>query len=281
MALWGKNDVASNSMLYVNSQVKQAANSSNQTALFGNTSAWYGKSEGKQVAGVFAVDSTEVRVGSGPIAIAKISNPGSGYAANAAVTITVTNGGTSGVVNAHANTSTGKIDALNISTAGSGYKTNPTIAIAAPDVIVFNGNTAVSANAIALTSANSKFQAGDKVTYAGNTLSTPVGLTDGGTYFVSFANTTVIKLATKQGGANLTISAAAGDTATAGGATVRGETATGYVAVGGGENKGVTAGWNLRTAGTGGRAGRIQNECLVSMRNITGDASDDTILPDA
>ena len=123
--------------------------------------------------------------------------------------------------------------------------------------------------------------AGDKVTYAGNTLSTPVGLTDQTTYYVSFSNSTVIKLAATPGGANLTISAASGDGTTAGGATIQGETATGYVAVGGGENKGVTAGWNLRTAGTGGRAGRVQNECLVAMRSISSDASDDTILPDA
>lgn len=281
MALWGKTDANTSSPLYVQSQLKRAANSVNQDAAFGNTSAWFGKGPGKAVAGVFGVDTTEGRVTSGPIAIAKISNPGSGYSANATVTITVTNGGTGGVVNAHANTSTGKIDALNISTAGSGYKTNPTIAIAAPTAIVFNGNTAVSANAITLASANSKFQAGDKVTYAGNTLSTPVGLTDQTQYYVSFANTTVIKLAATLGGANLTISAAAGDGTTAGGATLQGETATGYVAVGGGENKGVTAGWNLRTAGTGGRAGRVQNECLVAMRSISTDASDDTILPDA
>lgn len=42
------------------------------------------------------------------------------------------------------------------------------------------------------------------------------------------------------------------------------------------------AGWNLRRAGSGGRAGRVQMETIVAMASgsMTGDASDDTILPD-
>ena len=38
-------------------------------------------------------------------------------------------------------------------------------------------------------------------------------------------------------------------------------------------------GWNLRRAGSGGRAGRVHYECLVAG-GITGDASDDTQLPE-
>ena len=40
-------------------------------------------------------------------------------------------------------------------------------------------------------------------------------------------------------------------------------------------------GWVRRTVGTGGRAGRIQYETLVAMGSISGDASDDAVLPDA
>jgi hypothetical protein len=281
MALWGKTDNAANSVSYAVNQFKKTANSTNKTAFYGNTSAWFAGN--KQVAGIFAADSTEVGVKSGPIAIARLSSAGSGYGANAAVTITVTNGGTGAVINAHA-TATGRIDLLNIENGGSAFKANPTIAIAAPTAIVFNGNTGVTGGAITIASANSKFLVGDKVTYAGNTTSTPVGLTDQTAYYVSFSNTSVIKLAATNGGANIAITAASGDGTTAGGATIQGETATGYVAVGGGQNKGVTAGWNVRTAGTGGRAGRVQNECLVAMRNIAGDSAapaEDTILPDA
>ena len=44
------------------------------------------------------------------------------------------------------------------------------------------------------------------------------------------------------------------------------------------------AGWVLRTAGTGGRAGRVQTEVLVAMGSMTGDgsatANDDIIYQD-
>ena len=48
-----------------------------------------------------------------------------------------------------------------------------------------------------------------------------------------------------------------------------------------GEHDFVThAGWNLRTAGTGGRAGRVFYETLVAASSISGDAGDDTKLPE-
>lgn len=40
------------------------------------------------------------------------------------------------------------------------------------------------------------------------------------------------------------------------------------------------AGWNLRTVGSGGRAGRVSYETLVAMKTIGSDASDDTVAPD-
>lgn len=277
MPLWGKTDNAANSVLYAVNQFGLTANTANETAFFGNTSVWAANS--KLVAGQFGVSAAEGNVLSGNVAIGRITNAGSGYGSNGTVTFTVTNGGSSAAANAQV--TTGRVTAINISTAGSGYKTAPTIAISAPAAVAFNGNTAVSSGLITLASANSKFLVGDKVTFAANATSTPVGLVSGTQYFISFANTTVVALAATSGGANISFTDATGDTTTAGGASLTGETATGYVEVGGGENKGATAGWNIRTVGTGGRAGRTQYECLVAMRNITGDASDDSILPDA
>jgi len=42
------------------------------------------------------------------------------------------------------------------------------------------------------------------------------------------------------------------------------------------------AGWNLRTAFTGGRAGHVQYETLVTTKNISRvpDGTDDTVLPE-
>jgi len=45
---------------------------------------------------------------------------------------------------------------------------------------------------------------------------------------------------------------------------------------------GVThAGWVRRTAGTGGRAGRVFHETLVAASSMSGDASDDSQYPDS
>ena len=41
------------------------------------------------------------------------------------------------------------------------------------------------------------------------------------------------------------------------------------------------AGWVRRTTGSGGRAGRVNQEVLVAMGSITGDQADDTVYPDA
>jgi len=268
--------------------------------LFGNTTV--GAFIPGVAVGVFGVDVNEAAgVVGGPIAETYLTYAGTGYGpSKPTVTITATNGGTSGVVNTNVITTSGanrgRITALNIQTGGSGYITNPTMTIAAPPLLIFNGNTAVNAtnDIITITSANSKFQVGDGITYAGNVTSTPTGLTDSTKYYVSFANTTVLALSTTVGGANVNIGKASGDGTTAGGATLRGETATGYVVSGGNKGTGIThAGWVLRTEGTGGRAGRVQHEVLVAMGSLgkqsaaygtaatTADASDDSILPDA
>lgn len=43
---------------------------------------------------------------------------------------------------------------------------------------------------------------------------------------------------------------------------------------------GAHSGWNLRTVGSGGRAGRVFYETLVATGSISGDADDDNVLPD-
>ena len=279
MSQWGKSDASSNSVLWAPTSVKLAPNTTNRDALYSNTTP--DAFIPTETVGMFAVDPTEVAVAAGNVAQITITFGGSGYTGNTTVSFSG-GGGTSATANAFANLSTGRITSVNITAAGSGYVTNPNVAITAPSLIVFNGNTAVSGNTIALTSANSKFAVGDRVTYAGNATSTPVGLTDTTSYYVSFANSTVIALSNTVGGANLTISSANGTSTTANGATLQGETATAVAVVGGAKNKGVPhAGWVLRTVGSGGRAGRVQYETLVAMGSIATDSSDDSILPDA
>ena len=331
MSLWGRNDqsVTANDVTTAESSdgapigtyvfVKAGgANSSvrvdGANAHFGNTSA--GSRANVDVAmfgnttmnafipgmavGVFGVDATEAVVSGGPISETYVTFGGTGYGANAAVTITFANGTTNtSAVNSTASTSNltrGRITTLTINAAGSGIVSNPTVSIAAPALIIFNGNTAVNATnqTIAISSANSRFQLGDGITYAGNSLSTPGGLSDQTKYYVSFANSSVLALSTTAGGANIAITKASGDATTANGATIQGQTATGYVVVGGEKNKGVAhAGWVVRREGSGGRAGRVHYETLVAMGSLgaqtaaygtpasVADAADNAILPNS
>jgi len=334
MPLWGRNDqsVTANSTTTVESSngapigtyalVKgdQVNRVDGANAHFGNTSP--GSRAGVDVnmfqnttvgafianiaVGVFGVDATEKGIVGGPLAVTYVTNGGSGYSANAVVTLTFANGSTNATaINAFANVTAGvggHITSLKIASAGSGYTVNPSLSIAAPSAINLianstgfaNGTVAGASNSsFIITSANSRFQAGDRLYYGVPAANTPIAPLSGNTYYyVSFANTTVIKLATTATGANIIIT----DTRVLGAAethTFTGDTATGYVVVSGGGTGVAHAGWVLRTEGSGGRAGRVQYETLVAMGSLgaqtaaygtpanPADASDDTFLPDS
>jgi hypothetical protein len=287
MAQWGNTDDAANSVLWATTAVNLTPNTTNQTALFGNTTV--GAFIAGEAVGQFGLSAAEISV-SGNAAVQQyiITNAGSGYAANATVSVANTTGGANTLA-ANSTVATGKVTALTSNVTISGYSAVPAVTVAAPALIIFNGNTAVTPNTttgafIAISTANSFLAVGDKLVYAGNATSTPATLTDTRPYYVSFANTTGIKLSDEPGTANINFAKASGDNTTAGGATLQGETATAVaVLTETGYTKGAAhTGWVLRTVGTGGRAGRVQYETLVAMGGtLSTDASDDTILPDA
>lgn len=134
------------------------------------------------------------------------------------------------------------------------------------------------ANSVITISSAGAFIINDKVLYqvaAGNTAIG--GLANGTNYFIQFANATVVALSATPGGERITLTKGLSQT----GHALQGETATGAVVINGGKNLGVAhSGWNIRTIGTGGRAGRVQYETLVAMGSLTGD-SEDTVNPDA
>jgi len=319
MAQWGRNDQA---VTVTTSTTKETSNGApigtyalvkaggGDTAHQGNTNGTRANTDKNMfnnttvgafipgaAVGVFGVDAVEQGVVGGPLYAGYVSTGGSGYGANATVTITPTNGGTSGVANGFANStgSAGKITILNISTAGSGYKTNPTIAFSAPAAITLVANTngaVLATDFLKITSADSKWQVGDRFYYAVAVGNTAIGgMTANQYYYVSFANTTGITIATTVGGANVDITEARTAATAETGHTIQGDTATGYIVVG--EAHAAHAGWVLRTEGTGGRAGRVFYETLVAMGSlgatgaaygtaaVTADASDDTNVPDA
>jgi hypothetical protein len=256
-----------------------------------------------QAVGVFGVDAAEMSVTTGSSnGLYRVTSGGTGYGANAVVTLTFSNS-TSTYTNALASNSTvgtsgtgaGRVTAVTGNATVTGIIGQVSLAIAAPGLIIFNGNSAVDAtnDTITITSANTRFQVGDGVTYAGNTLSTPAGLTDSTKYYVSFANSTVLALAATPGGSNVNIAKAAGDNTTAGGATLQGETATAVLIPSGAKRHAAHAGWVLRTEGTGGRAGRVQYETIVAMGSLgaqtaaygtpalVADGSDDNVVHDS
>jgi len=282
MAQWGNTDDAANSVLWATAQVNLTPNTTNQTALFGNTTV--GAFVAGEAVGQFGLDQTEVRV-SGNAAVQQyiITNAGSGYAANAAVTVANTTGGANTQL-ANSTVTTGRVTAVSANVTVGGYTSAPTVTIAAPAAQSFNANSAVTnaTDAIAITTANSIFLAGDKVTYtvaAGNTALT--NLTSGGTYYIKTSNSTAVTLSAAPNGDTIDLTKGLTET----GHSLTGETATAVAVLSEvGYTKGAAhAGWVLRTVGTGGRAGRVQYETLVAFgANFSGsDASDDATLPDA
>ena len=134
----------------------------------------------------------------------------------------------------------------------------------------------------------------------GSPISTTITITSGGANYTS-APTVVISAPEHPNGVQATATATISSNAvnaitvtndgegyrsvptvsfTGGNTTVAG-VATATAAVQSDEMLGIThAGWNLRTAGTGGRAGRIHYETLVAASSISSDAGDDSKLPE-
>jgi hypothetical protein len=283
MAQWGNTDDAANSVLWATAAVNKTPNTVNQTALFGNTTV--GAFVAGEAVGQFGLDVNEISAVTGNTAVAQyiITNAGSGYAANATVSVANTTGGANTLA-ANSTVSGGRVTALTANgTVIRGYTTAPAITIAAPAAQSFNANAAVTnaTDAIAITTANSFFLAGDKVTYTvatGNTALT--NLTSGGTFYIKTSNTTAVTLATAPNGDTIDLTKGLTET----GHSLTGETATAVaVLTGRGYIDGAAhTGWVLRTVGTGGRAGRVQFETLVAFGgNFSTDASDDAVLHDA
>lgn len=221
MAQWSNQDASSNSVLWAPTGFNLPANTTNRDALFGNTtvSAFV---TGQEV-GMFGVDVTEMGVSNGVVIQTLVSNAGSGYSANAAVTVTEPGVGSGFTANAYAN-STGYINEIKISNAGSGYTgLPPTLVIAAPTGKTFNANTATyedntfnantgvaSATDYITTATPHGFSNGTMLQYIVATGNTAIGgLTNGSIYFAVGANSTALQLSATEGGANVNITATA------------------------------------------------------------------------
>ena len=274
MAQWGNTDDAANSVLWATAHVNLPANTTNQTALFGNTTASAFLNNGvamSKTVGQFGLDATEIAVSNTSVVAYETTFAGSGYSANAVVTVT-------GNATANGLNTGGRLTVLAV-LAGNSYTTPPAVTVAAPTAQAFNANAAVTdlTDAIAITTANSIFLANDKVTYtvaAGNTALT--NLTSGAQYFIKTSNTTAVTLSTTRGGATIDLTKGLTET----GHSLTGETATAAATISGVASGAAHTGWVLRTVGQGGRAGRVQYETLVAMGGNLSTDAEDTILKD-
>jgi hypothetical protein len=274
MAQWGNTDDAANSVLWATAHVNLPANTTNQTALFGNTTASAFLNNGvamSKTVGQFGLDATEIAVSNASVVAYETTFAGSGYSANAVVTV-------GGNATANGLNTGGRLTVLAV-LAGNSYTTPPAVTVAAPTAQVFNANTAVTnaTDAIAITTANSIFLANDKVTYtvaAGNTALT--NLTSGAQYFVKTSNSTAVTLSTTLGGDTIDLTKGLTET----GHSLTGQTATAAATISGVASGAAHTGWVLRTVGQGGRAGRVQYETLVAMGGNLSTDAEDTILKD-
>jgi hypothetical protein len=275
MAQWGNTDDAANSVLWATAAVNLPANTDNQTALFGNTTASAFLNNGvamQKTVGQFGLDATEIGVSNASVVAYETTFAGSGYSANATVTV-------GGNATANGLNTGGRLSILAV-LAGNSYTTPPAVTVAAPTAQAFNANSAVTnaTDAIAITTANSIFLANDRVTYtvaAGNTALT--NLTSGAQYFIKTSNTTAVTLSLTQGGDTIDLTKGLTET----GHSLTGETARAVATISGVSRGAAHTGWVLRTVGQGGRAGRVQYETLVAMGGNLSTDAEDTILKDA
>jgi hypothetical protein len=153
--------------------------------------------------GLFADNEKITQSLGSPVASIVVTNPGSGYAANAAVVITGTSVAEANAVGI--SNSSGKINSVRLVNSGRGYIT-ANVAISAPQAFSFDANAAVSNTADFITIANNVFQNNDVAVYtvaAGNTALS--GLTNNTSYYVVSANSTGLKLSSTLNGSAINI----------------------------------------------------------------------------
>ena len=248
---------------------------------------------------IYGMDTTESSVSNGAVREVVFITNGSGYQSNATLTVSGGVGSTTAAAGNAQSNSIGRITAINFSNNGIAYTIAPTLTVSAPGPLYFNGNvtggSVVLGNATSDTTTfkldngyfvlggtNTAFLAnGDVVTYLVQVGNTAVGgLTNNTSYSVYTINSTAIALYTRAGTSNVYINVASVTATAQANHSLTGTTAV-VAPILSGVHQGDHAGWVRRIVGTGGRAGRVTHETLVAMGTISGDASDDNVMPDA
>jgi len=289
MSSWGNNDNAANAPYWaVNTVVKTnapsaaASSAANVALLYGNTQ--FQAYTQDTTVGLFLVDATETTVGGDNVTDISLSNQGAGYVE--APTITITASGGAYNASATASIASGKVSNITVANTGVGYTSDPTITINIPVLTTPLASVIVANNVIMYTGHGQANSAA--LVYNWNGVANIGGITNANTYYVVPVDANRFSLATSAANAanNSVI-----DITTTGGAgqyfaIVDATRATAIASRGlsqsvDGSEHATHIGWNIKTVGSGGRAGRVQYETLVAISQVIGDGSDDITLPDA
>jgi hypothetical protein len=234
--------------------------------------------------GLFMVDATETTAGGDNVVDISLSNQGAGYVAAPGVTIASSGGAYSAT--ATATISAGKVSGITVANTGVGYTSTPAVTINVPVLTTPLASVIVANNVIMYTGHGQANSAA--LVYNWNGVANIGGITNANTYYVVPVDANRFSLATSAANAanNSVI-----DLTTTGGAgqyfaIVDATRATAIASRGlsqsvDGSEHATHIGWNIKTVGSGGRAGRVQYETLVAISQVIGDGSDDITLPDA
>jgi hypothetical protein len=289
MSSWGNNDNAANApywavetVVSTNAPAASAPTAANVALLYGNTQ-FQAYTQGMTV-GLFMVDSTETTAGGDNVVDISLSNQGAGYVEAPSVTIASSAGAYS--ASATAQIAGGKISNIVVANTGVGYTSTPAVTLQVPVITVPTAAVIAANDTIMFTGHGQANAAAVVFNWGGSANIT--GLLNGTTYFVAPVDANRFKLSTSAANAannstiDLTSTGETGQYLT----IVDGVRATAIASRGlsqsqGGAEHATHIGWNIKTVGSGGRAGRVQFETLVALANPIGDGSDDITLPDA
>ena len=288
MSSWGNNDNAANAPYWAvetvqttNAPVAAAPTAANVALLYGNTQ-FQAYTQGMTV-GLFMVDATETTAGGDNVVDISLSNQGSGYVEAPGVSIVASAGAYS--ASATATISAGLVSNITVANTGVGYTSTPAVTVAQPVLTIPIAAVIVANNVIMYTAHGQANSAA--LVYNWNGSANIGGITNANTYYVVPVDANRFSLATTAANAanNVVI-----DLTTQGAATqyfdiVAGVRATAIASRGlsqsvSGAEHATHIGWNVKTVGSGGRAGRVQYETLVAISEVKGDGSDDITFPD-
>jgi hypothetical protein len=274
---------AVNSAIVKNYPSHAAPTAANVAYLYGNTTPSVYITD--ETIGLFMVDSTEEHAGSDNVTDVSIIQGGSGYVEAPGVSFS---GGGGASAAATATISGGVVTKILVTNTGSSYETVPTVSVQVP--VLSTPASSINLVSDTVNYANHGRANSAAVVYQNGGGTSITGLTSGTTYYVSRPLTNSFTLSTSAANAansvviNLTGQGNNNQYFTIGGVRATAVAVKGLGQDGDG-NSGYShathTGWNLKTVGTGGRAGRVTFETLTVVADVQSDGSDDIALPDA